>query len=137
MYWKTQVFWSSYVYLQQVKLSHTQKTGLPLAPNMDHSAEAMAWGRASKSHVLFASSAARDNEDGTGFHKAFDTIKCKLICEFDVKEKGSEMAVDEVGMSVAFLRVDSSINTADIPADRSEPYGSDGRTRRFAYALAI
>ncbi|KAI0963435.1 hypothetical protein AcW1_000514 [Taiwanofungus camphoratus] len=135
-----------YVYLQQVKLSHTQKTGLPLAPNMDHSAEAMAWGRASKSHVLFASSAARDNEDGTGFHKAFDTIKCKLICEFDVKEKGSEMAVDEVGASlmVATEGPEGSHTLWQYDARRLarrvvqkislEPFNGSGQVNRLTYS---
>jgi len=87
-----------YVYLLKDRPGASVRlTGLPLAPNVGHQTVDMTWGRDVSSHILFASSAAHDGNDTTGFHKAFDADKGKLICEFDAQEAGQRVTIDETG----------------------------------------
>lgn len=61
-----------------------------------HSVGAMAWGRSQTEGHLFASSEP-EQEDYTGFHKAFDVGAEKIIYEFDEKGSGDAIAITDDG----------------------------------------
>ncbi len=57
----------------------------------------MAWGTGLSDKLLFASSACREGE--SGFHKAYDVTKNKIVIEFDAdKQACTTLALDPLGV---------------------------------------
>lgn len=90
-----------YIYIfRDTPGSSNAPTGLPLAPDIGHQTINSIWGQDVSSHIIFASSAAHDGDDYTGYHKAFDVKSGKQVCEFDANEAAQKLAVDKTGHSL-------------------------------------
>ena len=66
-------------------------------PKANHSVGAIAWGRNQTSSYLFASSEPWNSKDHSGAHRALDIQEAKTAYNFNAKEAGDAMTVDDSG----------------------------------------
>ncbi|TBU35131.1 WD40-repeat-containing domain protein [Dichomitus squalens] len=83
-----------YVYL--VQPDGPDRCFLVAPPQKKHVTADMAWGSGPSDGLLFASSACREGD--SGFHKAYDIVKNKVVTAFDAdKQACSSLTLDSLG----------------------------------------
>ncbi|KAF9006059.1 WD40-repeat-containing domain protein [Cyathus striatus] len=73
----------------------------PAGTRQRHSVGAMAWGANASNNLLFASSEPLEGNESIGYHKAFDIVHQRAVCDFDAREAGDSLALSNSGSTLA------------------------------------